>query len=169
MDTEIDGIPLKFLQNFIVFVENQTQLPANKTTLNLATLFDSDEDVIIQNQPLSCIENSSETDFGSNVGDFMASQNVIQNNLSVNIKKDESDAFVLSDEELSDLDCFISISKLIEKGGDFCRRAEFIRNQIQKVSTETSNLGQYAASAQNKRSRMNISKSLGTRKSRYNK
>jgi hypothetical protein len=155
--------------NLTVVLENQTQLPANKTSLNLKTLFDSEDDVIIQNQALSCIENSSETDFASNVDDFMASQNAIQNNLLVNIKKDENDAFVLSDEDLSDLDCFISIPKLIEKGGDFRRRAEFIRNQFQKISTDTSNLGQYAASAQNKRPRMNNGKGLGTRRSRYNK
>lgn len=42
-----------------------------------------------------------------------------------------------SDEELSDLECFISLNHLIEMGGDFKARAEIIMGQFSSSETVT--------------------------------
>lgn len=66
------------------------------------------------------------------LGGFMASQ-------SENRKDtDLPEPFVNSDEDLSDLECFISIKDLLLKGGDYKRRVEFILDQFQKASVEAS-------------------------------
>lgn len=92
-------------------------------------MFDSDEETFMTAAGPDIIDLDDEKDSAEYV-DFMQSQAIDLSDL--NHDHDRDDLFVRSDEELSDLDCFTSIDRLMARGGDDRRRAEFILRQFKK-------------------------------------
>lgn len=83
-----------------------------------------------------CIDFTEEdeaVDLTGEVDNFMASQHIGSSSgdpLPHGQPGPQSDEFVRSEEELSDLDCFTSIDQLLARGGDEKRRVEFILKQF---------------------------------------
>lgn len=73
-----------------------------------------------------------EDDAGAEYGQFMQSQHIVIDPDVPNVPSVDCDEFIHSDEELSELEYFMSIEQLLAKGGDERRRAEFILNQFNK-------------------------------------
>lgn len=74
----------------------------------------------------------AEEDPASKFSQFMQSQHIVIDPDIPNVPPADSDEFIHSDEELSELEYFMSIDQLLARGGDERRRAEFILNQFNK-------------------------------------
>lgn len=111
-----------------------TQLPfetrsglGRESSRQLEDLFDSEED-------------GPEGAEDPAYADFMMSQSQLLPMAPIDISgpPESGEApFVRSDEDLSDLDCFLSIDQLLAKGGDEKRRVEFILKQFKKNSGDS--------------------------------
>lgn len=82
-----------------------------------------------------CIDDSSDID----VQLLEVKDNILTIMNQLETKKEDEPIGNFSEEELSDLDCFIPLSQLIQMGGNFKERAEIIMSQFssEAMSTKT--------------------------------